>query len=267
MIWRLFGDGLAIVDGADPRCYQSWNVVPYRRTPTKTQAVPVSVAKSYHIELELARRVRRTSETAAGNAMLRKEQNDLATQTGPGTPMGQLSRCYWLPALMADELPENECPPVRLKILSERLLAFRDTDGRYGLIDEFCAHRGVSLWFGRNEEHGLRCPYHGWKYDVNGQCVDVPSEPVESGFCEKIKLKSYPLVKRGPLLWTYMGPADKQPPLPEWEFATVPAEQTFISKRLQDCNWLQAMEGGIDSSHVSFLHRGDLGSDPLFKGA
>ena len=199
--------------------------------------------------------------------MLRKEQNDLLTQTGPGTPMGQVFRSYWLPALMAAELPENECPPVRVKMLSERLLAFRDTNGNYGLIDEFCAHRGVSLWFGRNEENGLRCPYHGWKYDTTGQCIDVPSEPAESGFCQKIKLKSYPLVKRGPVLWTYMGPPEKQPPLPEWEFATVPAEQTFISKRLQDSNWLQAMEGGIDSSHVSFLHRGDLGSDPLFKGA
>jgi len=199
--------------------------------------------------------------------MLRKEQNDLLTQTGPGAPMGQLFRSYWLPALMAAELPENECPPVRVKILSERLIAFRDTDGKYGLIDEFCAHRGVSLWFGRNEERGLRCPYHGWKYDTTGQCIEVPSEPRESGFCQKIKLKSYPLVKRGPVLWTYMGPPDKQPPLPEWEFATVPPEQTFISKRLQDSNWLQAMEGGIDSSHVSFLHRGDLGSDPLFKGA
>ena len=176
-------------------------------------------------------------------------------------------RCYWMPALLAEELPENECPPVRVKLFSERLLAFRDTDGKYGLIDEFCAHRGVSLWFGRNEEHGLRCPYHGWKYDTTGQCIDVPSEPMESGFCKKIKLKSYPLVKIGPVLWTYMGPPDKQPPLPEWEFAPVPAEQSFISKRLQESNWLQAMEGGIDSSHVSFLHRGDLGSDPLFKGA
>jgi phthalate 4,5-dioxygenase oxygenase subunit len=199
--------------------------------------------------------------------MLRKEQNDLLTQTGPGTPMGQMFRCYWFPALLASELPENECPPVRVKMLSERLLAFRDTNGKYGLIDEFCAHRGVSLWFGRNEEAGLRCPYHGWKYDVTGQCIDVPSEPVESGFCQKIKLKSYPLVKRGAVLWTYMGPPDKQPPLPEWEFAMVPEDQTFVSKRLQQSNWLQAMEGGIDSSHVSFLHRGDLHTDPLFKGA
>ena len=109
----------------------------------------------------------------------------------------------------------------------ERLLAFRDTDGKYGLIDEFCAHRGVSLWFGRNEEHGLRCPYHGWKYDTTGQCIDVPSEPMESGFCKKIKLKSYPLVKIGPVLWTYMGPPDKQPPLPEWEFSLVPDEQSL----------------------------------------
>ena len=199
--------------------------------------------------------------------MLRAQQNELLTQTGPGTPMGQLFRSYWIPALLAEELPENECPPVRVKLLSERLLAFRDTEGRYGLIDEFCAHRGVSLWFGRNEQSGLRCPYHGWKYDVTGQCIDVPSEPVESGFCHKIKLKSYPLVLRGNVLWTYLGPPDKQPPLPEWEFAVVPPKQSFMSKRWQDCNWLQALEGGIDSSHVSFLHRSDLNSDPLFKGA
>jgi phthalate 4,5-dioxygenase len=199
--------------------------------------------------------------------MLRKEQNDLLTQTGPGTPMGRLFRCYWMPALLAEELPEPECPPVRVKLLSERLLAFRDTNGRYGLIDEFCAHRGVSLWFGRNEECGLRCPYHGWKYDVTGQCIEVPSEPEESGFAKKIKLKSYPLVERGGVLWTYMGPPDRQPALPEWEFAMVPAAQRFVSKRTQENNWLQAMEGGIDSSHVSFLHRGNLNSDPLFKGS
>jgi phenylpropionate dioxygenase-like ring-hydroxylating dioxygenase large terminal subunit len=199
--------------------------------------------------------------------MLRKEQNDLLTQTGPGTPAGKLFRCYWLPVLLAEELPENDCPPVRVKILSERLLAFRDTQGRLGLIDEFCAHRGVSLWFGRNEENGLRCPYHGWKYDVTGQCVDVPSEPEESGYCRKIKLKSYPMIERGGVLWAYMGPPDKVPPPPEWEFAAVPAAQRYVSKRLQESNWLQAMEGGIDSSHVSFLHRGDLNSDPLFKGA
>jgi len=199
--------------------------------------------------------------------MLRKEQSDLLTQTGPGTPMGRMFRSYWMPALLADELPENDCPPVRVKLLSERLVAFRDTQGRYGLMDEFCAHRGVSLWFGRNEECGLRCAYHGWKYDVTGQCLEIPSEPEASRFAKKIKLRSYPLVERGGVLWTYMGPLEAQPPLPEWEFITVPRNQTFSSKRLQESNWLQAMEGGIDSSHVSFLHRGDLNTDPLFKGA
>ncbi len=199
--------------------------------------------------------------------MLRKEQNDLLTQTGPRTPMGEMFRCYWLPALLAEELPENACPPVRVKLLSERLLAFRDSAGRYGLIDEFCAHRGVSLWFGRNEELGLRCPYHGWKYDVTGQCIEVPSEPVESNYCKKIRLKSYPLIERGGVLWTYMGPPERRPPPPEWEFATVAADHRFVAKRTQECNWLQAMEGGIDSSHVSFLHRGELNSDPLFKGS
>ena len=199
--------------------------------------------------------------------MLKKEQNDLLTQTGPGTPMGELFRRYWLPALLSRELPEPDCPPVRLKLLSERMVAFRDSSGRLGVIDEFCAHRGVSLWFGRNEENGIRCPYHGWKYDVNGQCVDVPSEPAESGYCKRIKLKSYKLVERGGVIWIYMGPPAEEPPLPEWEFATVPAAQSFTSKRLQECNWLQAMEGGIDSSHVSFLHSGALHSDPLFKGA
>lgn len=199
--------------------------------------------------------------------MLRKDQNDLLTQTGPGTAMGDFFRCYWIPALLAEELPENDCPPVRVKLLSERMIAFRDSEGRYGLIDEFCAHRGVSLWFGRNEHGGIRCPYHGWKYDFTGQCVEVPSEPIESGFCQKIKLTGYPLVKVGDVLWTYMGPLEHKPPLPEWEFARVPAEQSFTSKRLQECNWLQAMEGGIDSSHVSWLHSGNLNSDPLFKGA
>ena len=199
--------------------------------------------------------------------MLRKEQNDLLTATGPGTPMGQLFRSYWMPALLAAELPDNDCPPVRVKLLSERLIAFRDTTGRYGLMDEFCAHRGVSLWFARNEECGLRCAYHGWKYDVTGQCMEVPSEPAESGFAQKIKLKSYPLIERGGVLWAYLGPADRQPPPPEWEFAVVPDSHRFVSKRWQECNWLQALEGGIDSSHVSWLHRGDLNSDPLFKGA
>jgi phenylpropionate dioxygenase-like ring-hydroxylating dioxygenase large terminal subunit len=198
--------------------------------------------------------------------MLKKEYNDLLTQTGPGTPMGRMFRSYWIPALLAEELPENDCPPVRVELLSEKLVAFRDTNGRYGLIDEFCAHRGVSLWFGRNEDCGLRCPYHGWKFDVTGQCTDIPSED-DGTYARKVKLTSYPLVELGGILWTHMGSADERPPLPEWEFATVPQEQTISTKRFQECNWLQALEGGIDSSHVSFLHRGELNTDPMFRGA
>jgi phthalate 4,5-dioxygenase oxygenase subunit len=199
--------------------------------------------------------------------MLSQEQNALVTQTGPGTILGGLFRCYWLPILLAQELPENDCPPVRVKILSERLLAFRDSEGRLGLIDEFCPHRGVSLWFGRNEECGLRCPYHGWKFDITGQCIDVPSEPAESGYSKKIKLTSYPIIEKGGVIWAYMGKPENMPEQPNYEFCTVPASQSFISKRLQECNWLQALEGGIDSSHVSWLHRGDVKADPLFKDA
>jgi phthalate 4,5-dioxygenase oxygenase subunit len=198
---------------------------------------------------------------------MRAEQNVFLTRTGPGTPMGELFRCYWLPALLASELPAADCPPVRVKLLSERLIAFRDSQGRLGLIDEFCAHRGVSLWFGRNEEGGLRCAYHGWKYDVSGQCIEIPSEPDNPQLCRRMKLKSYPLVERGGVLWTYMGPPEQQPPLPEHEWATVPAAQRHVSKRWQECNYLQAMEGGIDSSHVSFLHRHNIRTDPMFKGA
>jgi phthalate 4,5-dioxygenase len=199
--------------------------------------------------------------------MLTLEQNELLTRTNAGTAMGDLFRRYWLPALLARELPAPDCPPVRLQLLGERMIAIRDSDGRLGAMDEFCAHRGVSLWFGRNEEKGLRCPYHGWKYDVTGQCVEIPSEPEDSHYCSRVKLKSYPLIERGGVIWIYMGPPELQPPAPEWEFATVPIEQSFTSKRIQECNWLQALEGGIDSSHVSFLHRGGLNTDPLFKGS
>jgi phenylpropionate dioxygenase-like ring-hydroxylating dioxygenase large terminal subunit len=132
-------------------------------------------------------------------------------------------------------------------------------------MDEFCAHRGVSLWFGRNEENGLRCCYHGWKYDVTGQCIEVPSEPAESGFAQKIKLKAYPTVDLGGVIWAYMGPSAEQPPMPNFEWVHLPRSHVYISKRWQESNYLQAMEGGIDSSHVSFLHRYDLDRDPLHR--
>jgi phenylpropionate dioxygenase-like ring-hydroxylating dioxygenase large terminal subunit len=197
--------------------------------------------------------------------MITHEQNAALTRTGPGTPMGELFRRYWIPAMLADELPRPNCPPVRVQLLCERLIAIRDTEGRIGLMDEFCAHRGVSLWFGRNEENGLRCPYHGWKYDVTGQCVDVPSEPASTGFCRKIKLKSYPCVEAGGVIWAYMGPPAEQPPEPAFEWVDLPRSHVFLSKRWQESNYLQAMEGGIDSSHVSFLHRYDLDRDPLHR--
>ena len=200
--------------------------------------------------------------------MLKTEINELLTQTGPETPAGDLFRRYWLPALLAEELPEPESPPVRVKILSERLIAFRDSDGNYGLLDEFCPHRGASLWFGNVfGECGIRCAYHGWRFDVNGNCLDVPSEPENSNFRDKVRTTSYPLVRVGDILWTYMGDPETRPPLPEFEFCRVAPEQTYTSKRWQESNWLQALEGGIDSSHVSWLHSGGLKNDPLFKGS
>jgi phthalate 4,5-dioxygenase oxygenase subunit len=196
--------------------------------------------------------------------MLTKEQNDQLTSTDPGTLMGDLFRRYWVPALLDWEIAERDCPPVRVQLMGEKLVAFRDSDGRIGVISEFCAHRGVSLWFGRNEECGLRCPYHGWKFDVTGQCVDLPSEP---DMAARIKLKSYPTIEKGGVIWVYMGPPDLKPALPELEWTRVAPERRFVSKRVQESNYLQAIEGGIDSSHVSFLHSGELNTDPLFKGS
>ena len=199
--------------------------------------------------------------------MLTQERNKFVTETGAGTPMGELFRRYWIPFLLSEEVAEPGGAPVRVKLLSERLLAFRDSDGKLGLVDEFCAHRRVSLWFGRNEEGGIRCPYHGWKYDVSGQCTEIPSEPENSAFCKEIALKSYPCLERGGIVWTYMGPPEDRPPPPAFEWTAVPASHRYHSKRLEECNYLQALEGGIDSSHVGFLHRGELRSDPLHHGS
>jgi phthalate 4,5-dioxygenase len=197
--------------------------------------------------------------------MITREQNEALTRTGRGTPVGELLRRYWLPVLLAGELPEPDCPPVRVRALGERLIAFRDTAGRLGLVSEFCAHRGVSLWFGRNEQHGIRCPYHGWKYDVDGQCVDVPSEPADNGFCAKIRLEAYPCIERAGVIWAYLGPKEARPAEPAYDWTRVPDSHRYVSKRLQECSWLQAMEGALDSIHSAFLHRYTVGDDPLLK--
>jgi len=169
--------------------------------------------------------------------------------------MGQLMRRYWVPALLPEELPEPDYAPIRVRLLGEELVAFRATDGRVGLVDAHCAHRGASLFFGRNEAQGIRCVYHGWKFDVDGRCSDMPNEPAESNFKERIRLRAYPCVERGSLIWAYMGPPDLQPALPEFEWAVVGDNQRYVSKRLQECNYLQALEGGVDLGHLSFLHR------------
>ncbi|WP_372724443.1 Rieske 2Fe-2S domain-containing protein [Immundisolibacter sp.] len=194
---------------------------------------------------------------------MNREENDLLTRTDTGTAMGALFRRYWLPALTVEELPEPDCPPVRTPLLGERLVAFRDSDGRVGLLEEACPHRQASLYFGRNEASGIRCAYHGWKFDRQGRCLDIPSEPSASGFRDAIRVKSYPTVERGGVIWAYLGAPQQQPPPPEFEWATLPTSHLFVSKRLQECNYLQVMEGGLDSSHLSFLHRGTIGSDPV----
>src|SRR6266480_4242987 len=149
--------------------------------------------------------------------MLRAEENDVITHCGPGTPMGDLMRQYWIPAVGSDELVGPDCPPVRIRVLNENLIAFRTTSGKVGLIDDYCPHRGASLFFGRNEENGIRCVYHGWKFDVTGQCVDMMSEPDESAFVQKVKTVAYPTEERGGIVWAYMGPRATPPPLPDLE--------------------------------------------------
>jgi phenylpropionate dioxygenase-like ring-hydroxylating dioxygenase large terminal subunit len=193
---------------------------------------------------------------------MEKQASELLVRTGPGTAMGNLMRRYWVPVLLSSEIAEPDGPPVRTKILGEKLLAFRDTQGRAGLVDEFCAHRGASLFLGRNEEGGIRCSYHGWKYDLTGQCVDLPQVP---SLCPKMKIKAYPCVERGGIVWAYMGPPDKKPAPPELEWCLVPESHRYVTKRLQQTSYLQAMEGGIDTSHVSWVHRYEVDRDPMHK--
>jgi phenylpropionate dioxygenase-like ring-hydroxylating dioxygenase large terminal subunit len=186
--------------------------------------------------------------------MLSQKDNELLCRTDPETPMGSLLRRYWIPFLLASELAEPDGEPVRVSLLGERLVAFRDTDGRVGLITKYCAHRNADLFFGRNEECGLRCTYHGWKFDVEGKCLDMPSEDDDSVFKDKIKITAYPVEEAAGVLFAYMGPPELKPELPQFEWMRVPESYRHISWNWQDNNYAQAIEGGIDSAHVNYLH-------------
>ena len=198
--------------------------------------------------------------------MLSKQDNETLTRVGPGTTMGELMREYWVPALMSSELPSPDSDPVRVRLLGENLIAFRDTTGTVGLIDNYCPHRRASLFFGRNEESGIRCVYHGWKYDVSGNCVDMPSEPAESNFKDKVKITAYPCQERNGLIWTYMGPRAELPPLPDLEANMRPDREYSISTVLRECNWMQGLEGDIDTAHLGFLHLGSADPKALVPG-
>lgn len=190
--------------------------------------------------------------------MLSAQDNDLLTRVGPGTPMGELFRRFWLPALLSDEIEAPDSPPVRLRILCEDLLAFRDSDGKVGIVDPYCSHRGAPLFFGRNEDRGIRCPYHGWKFNAQGACVDVPNDEVARDrprAWAKLGIRAYPTKEAGGVVWIYMGPAQAQPELPALEWTTVPSTHRHVSRWLQRSNWLQGAEGEIDTSHISFLHK------------
>lgn len=186
--------------------------------------------------------------------MLSREDNERLVRVGPGTEMGQLMRLYWIPFLLARDVPADG-QPYRVRLLGEDLVAFRDNEGRVGLVDHACPHRGAPMVFGRNEDGGLRCVYHGWKFSVEGRCLEMPAEPANSRMPAAMRIKSYPVRERNGVLWTYMGPEPEQaPPLPSVEWNMVPEEQVALSVRVQECNWLQALEGEIDSAHAAILH-------------
>jgi phenylpropionate dioxygenase-like ring-hydroxylating dioxygenase large terminal subunit len=185
--------------------------------------------------------------------MLSRQENELLTTTGPGTGCGALLRSYWQPVALVEELPEvRPAKPVRL--LGEDLVLWRNPDGAYGLIGRSCAHRGVDLAYGRLEDGGLRCLYHGWLYDRGGRCLEQPAEPEGSRFHEKIQHTSYPCQERNGIVFAYLG-GGPPPPFPDYDAFVAPEAHTFAFKGLWECNWLQGLEGGIDPSHVSFLHR------------
>lgn len=199
--------------------------------------------------------------------MFSRENNALLTLTGPGTVMGEVLRRYWIPALLSEEISEPDGAPVRVGLLGEELVAFRDTQGRIGLIGEHCRHRGVSLFYGRNEESGLRCIYHGWKFDTDGRVLEMPAEPVDKLVNQGVTHTAYPTVEAAGIVFAYLGPRDKMPLFPSYAWTQKPASHTYVTKSLQECNYLNGLEGECDSSHLSFLHRvlhGPASKLPMF---
>ena len=182
-------------------------------------------------------------------------ENIILTQTGPGTPLGELMRQYWMPALKSSEL-KADGDPVRFMLLGEKLIAFRDTNGKIGAFDHRCPHRCASLFFGRNEEGGIRCVYHGWKFDVDGNCLEMANVPPHQDFRHKVHAKAYKTAERNGLVWIYMGKPENMPALPELEANLVPEEDMQILFIQRECNWLQGAEGEFDTSHLGFLHFG-----------
>ena len=193
---------------------------------------------------------------------LSKEDNELLTRVGPETPMGELFRRFWTPILLASELPEPDSPPIRVKLFGEFYAAFRDTQGRLGLLDARCPHRGADLSFGLVEEGGIRCGRCYWKFDVEGNILDMPLEPADSPIWTEVKAPSFHIAEFGGLLWGYLGPQDDVPDLPEFEWTRVEPEQRYLSRFLVECNYMQAVEGGLDAARVAALQRaGALGPD------
>lgn len=184
---------------------------------------------------------------------MNRDDHLLLAETGPGSAMGNLIRRYWVPFILSSELVTDGAP-VRVRLMGEDLIAFRNTEGKIGLLGEHCAHRGASLFFAKNADCKLRCWYHGWQYDLEGNCADQPNEPPQTQFREHVKQKAYPCFEKNGAVWAYLGPSEKQPAAPEFEWLTLPDNQVHVAKRIQHCHWTQGMEGDIDSSHLGFLH-------------
>ena len=190
--------------------------------------------------------------------MLTAEENTLLCRVEGEAPMGQLMRRHWVPAALSEQLAAPDCDPIRLRLFGEDLVAFRDSEGKLGVLGEHCPHRKASLVFGRNEECGLRCLYHGWKFDVAGNVIEMPSEPGASGFAERVKHKAYPVEESGGFVWTYMGPPEHRPAFEPPPWAPTGTERISIVRIELPCNWAQIMEGQIDSAHSSSLHSSDM---------